>query len=65
MKPVGIGVTYINTQEGAEVVIQYQCVLRLNDSCNGQDVLVREGGDGAYKPIWDAGRKCQNYTVMH
>jgi hypothetical protein len=56
-KPVGIGVTYINTWEGVGVVVQYQHVLRLNNSRNGQDVLIREGRDGVYKPVWDAGRK--------
>jgi hypothetical protein len=56
-KPVGIGVAYVNMREGVEVVVQYQHVLWLNNSRNGQDVLIREGGDGAYKPIWDPGRK--------
>jgi hypothetical protein len=56
-KPVEIGVAYVNTWEGVEVVVQYQHVLWLNSGRNGQDVLVREGGDGAYKPVWDAGRK--------
>ena len=44
-------------RERQGIVVQFQHVFRLNDACDSQDVLGREGGQGTHKPIWDACRK--------